>query len=291
MKIAYFKDQCAQNSGPVLDAFLHSCESQGHSMIANSMDGDAVVIWSMLWSGRMAKNLGVYQHYRGHGKPVFVLEVGALRRDHLWRVAMDHVNRRGYFGIMNNDDARAKKLGLQLQPWRHTGSHILVSLQRSDSGQWDSPEVAAVWLDRVIEELRSVTSRPIVIRPHPRQVFRSKWTDIAVQTPSRLPDTYDDYDFPDSLSDAWAVINWSSNPGIIAAMSGVPVFTGPDSLAAPVACQDLTMIENPSRPDRQQWLNDLAYCEWTVEEIAQGLPLARLMTAVPHHAAIQPRQY
>jgi hypothetical protein len=29
-------------------------------------------------------------------------------------------------------------------------------------------------------------------------------------------------------------------------------------------------------PDRAQWLNDYAYTEWTVEEIAQGTPFSRL---------------
>jgi hypothetical protein len=29
-------------------------------------------------------------------------------------------------------------------------------------------------------------------------------------------------------------------------------------------------------PDRQQWLNDYAHTEWTVTEIADGLPLTQL---------------
>jgi hypothetical protein len=60
-------------------------------------------------------------------------------------------------------------------------------------------------------------------------------------------------------------------------LNGIPVFTGPESLAAPVANLRLARIEDPNMPDRQQWANNVAYTEWTIEEIAQGLPLARLI--------------
>jgi hypothetical protein len=36
------------------------------------------------------------------------------------------------------------------------------------------------------------------------------------------------------------------------------------------------MIDNPHMPNRQQWLNDYAHTEWTVEEISQGMPLKHL---------------
>ena len=75
---------------------------------------------------------------------------------------------------------------------------------------------------------------------------------------------------------AWAVVNWNSNPGVVAALNGVPVFTGPTSLAKPIANLDFDMIERPSMPPREQWANDLAYTEWTVDEITNGEPLDRL---------------
>ena len=44
----------------------------------------------------------------------------------------------------------------------------------------------------------------------------------------------------------------------------------------PLTNKDFTTIGMPKRPDRTQWLNDIAYTEWTLEEIAQGKPLNRL---------------
>jgi hypothetical protein len=51
---------------------------------------------------------------------------------------------------------------------------------------------------------------------------------------------------------------------------------GYQSLAYDVANKDFSTIENPIMPDRQQWLNDYVHTEWTVEEIAQGLPFSQL---------------
>jgi hypothetical protein len=48
-------------------------------------------------------------------------------------------------------------------------------------------------------------------------------------------------------------------------------------LAAPVANLDLAQIENPLRPDRTQWIEQLAHTEWTTAEIESGVPLQRLL--------------
>ena len=95
--------------------------------------------------------------------------------------------------------------------------------------------------------------------------------------PRHISGTYDSFDYEKQLNDAWCVVNHSSNPATQAVLNGVPIFTGPESLAAPVANLNLKRIEDPDLPDRQQWANNIAYTEWTVEEIAEGIPLQRLM--------------
>jgi len=73
-------------------------------------------------------------------------------------------------------------------------------------------------------------------------------------------------------------ISYSSNPGIHSIIEGVPSFVSPSSLAYDVAndIDFLHDIENPVMPDRTQWINDYAHTEYTVEEIANGIPLNRL---------------
>jgi hypothetical protein len=87
----------------------------------------------------------------------------------------------------------------------------------------------------------------------------------------------DSFDYDRCLSTAWAVINHNSGPGAQAVLNGVPAFVHVSSLAAPVGNTDLFTINNPAKPDRTAWLEQLAHTEWYTEEIALGLPLKRLL--------------
>jgi hypothetical protein len=100
--------------------------------------------------------------------------------------------------------------------------------------------------------------------------------NVRRETPKQVPGSYDDFDI--DYRGVYATVSYSSNPGIHSVLEGVPAFVGPASLAYDVAndIDFLHDINNPLRPDRQQWLNDYAHTEWTVEEISQGLPLKRL---------------
>jgi hypothetical protein len=41
-------------------------------------------------------------------------------------------------------------------------------------------------------------------------------------------------------------------------------------LAWEVGLSDLSQVENPFKPNRDQWLNNLAYANWTLEEVRNG---------------------
>ena len=59
--------------------------------------------------------------------------------------------------------------------------------------------------------------------------------------------------------------------GVAAIMNGVPLFVDDKSAVCyQVANYDLKNIENPARPERQQWLNDLAACHWSDDEVLSG---------------------
>jgi len=88
--------------------------------------------------------------------------------------------------------------------------------------------------------------------------------------------TIDDTNFKDTLKDAWAVINHSSNPAMEAVINGIPVFVSADSLCYDVGNHSLTHINNPKMPNRQEWANKLSYTEWFENEIEVGLPWRRI---------------
>jgi len=242
------------------------------------MDCDAAIIWSVLWQGRMAANQLVYEHYRQQNKPVIIVEVGALHRGITWKVAVNNVTADGYYGHRDNlDFDRPQKLGIALKQKSVNNPNILLTAQHSKSLQLLGIKSIEHWLLDQIKEIRKVTDRHILIRPHPRSPINRLVFDKFVkwQNPVRVANTYDNFDFN---TDYHAIVNYNSGPGIQAALNGTPVVVDQTSLAYPVSIS-IDDIEMPAEANRDQWLIELCHTEYTLEELKQGLWLKRL-TAV-----------
>jgi hypothetical protein len=255
----------ALNSAPVFDAFEQGLTSQGHTVTKHSKNGDVAVIWSVLWSGRMRENQAIWNYYRKQNKPVIVLEIGGLIRETTWKIGINGINQGSYFVPNGQDDTRKNQLGLNFKPWKTTGNEILICTQHDKSQQWDGNLSLKDWTTNIIKEIRQYSQRPIKIRPHPRcVVYPNIFDKNIIKSTERTIER--------EFNTAWAVINYSSNPGIESILNGVPAFVSNKSLASPVGNLEFSNIENPNRPDRTQWLNDLAWTEWTTEEMAKGIP-------------------
>tara|TARA_E500000081_G_C6139606_1_gene359366 strand:- start:101 stop:931 length:831 start_codon:yes stop_codon:yes gene_type:complete len=272
VKFSLFTHNGALNSKPVFEAFAQGVSTLGHEVVYNDLDADVAVIWSVLWHGRMSANKNVWDHFKKQNKKVIVLEVGALFRGTTWKVGIDGINRDAIFPDGNNNSDRAEQLGLKLKPWNTNGSKIIICTQHDKSQQWEGMPPIQQFVVDMIRGVQMWTDKEIVVRPHPR--CKLNIPGIEVQAPKQIPGTYDDFDL--QFEDVYAVINWSSNPATQAVMNGIPVFTGQSSLAWDMSIKSLTNINNPLLPDREQWLNNLAYTEWSVPEISQGTPIKHL---------------
>ena len=281
MKFKLWREFGALNSTPVFDAFEHSLVSNGHT-ITNSSDirnADVHVLWSVLFNGRMAPNQRIWTDARTFDKPVIVLEVGGIKRGTTWKVGLNGINRDAYFGDTGMDSNRSSLQRLKLTPWRTSGEYILICGQHDKSLQWSKMPRMSNWFLNTYDEIRKHTDRPIIFRPHPRcrlEHIERGLKNVIRQEPRHVTNTYDDFDM--GFNNIWATVSYSSNPGIHSIISGVPSFVSNSSLAYPVAndIDFLHNIEDPVMPDRAQWLNDYAWTEYTVDEIAQGIPLKRL---------------
>ena len=279
MKFSLWKQYGALNSKPVFDAFAHSLMAAGHDVVWNNPVCDVDVIWSVLFSGRMSPNKDIWERNLAQSKPTVVLEVGGIKRGTTWKVGVNGINRDAYFGDLGNDSSRANLLRLKVKPWRTDGEYILIAGQHDKSLQWKNMPRMSNWFLNTYDEIRKHTDRPILFRPHPRcrlEHIERGLKNVIRQEPKHVNGTYDDFDM--QFNNIWATVSYSSNPGIHSIISGVPSFVSDSSLAYPVAndIDFLYDIENPLMPDRQQWLNDYAWTEFTVEEISQGIPLKRL---------------
>ena len=276
--IAYFPSQCAQNSRPVMSAVLDYLQARGIQTQENSMTADAAIIWSVLWAGRMAPNQAVYQHYRSQGKPVIIIEIGALYRGNTWKISVNNITSQGYYGHLDNLDwDRPAKLKISLATQIGSKPNIIIAAQHDRSLQ-----VAGVnmtdWVNNTIGILRNNTDRPITIRPHPRcrLMLNSLPPGVSVEPPKKLANTYDSYDMH---FDCHAVVNYNSGPGIQAVIAGVRPVVDMTSLAYPVGV-GFSDIEQPYETDRDLWLRQICHTEYTVEELQRGTWLKRIAPAL-----------
>lgn len=271
MKVAYFPNQTALQSEPVWQSFLTGLKTLGHEPVENTLDADAAVIWSVLWYGRMKSNQQVYEHYRAQGKPVFIIEVGTLKRGTTWKVSLNHITSEGLYPNSHTLDLdRPSKLGVSLFPVRADArSSILIATQHQHSLQWANLPSIEQWVDTTIQNLRLYTDRQILVRQHPRFPIRLKnYKNVSVSIPNKLPNTYDEYDISYNHH---CVVNYCSGPSIQAPIRGIPIICDRSSLAFPVSSR-LRDIESPKIPNREEWFIKICHTEWTIDEISQGIP-------------------
>ena len=276
--VAYFPLQCALNSGPVMSAVLDCLQRRGIQTQENSMTSDAAVIWSVLWHGRMSANQQVYEHYRAQGKPVIIIEIGALYRGNTWKISVNNITSHGYYGHLDNLDwDRPTKLNISLATQLVSNPNVIIAVQHDRSLQ-----VAGVnmidWVINTISTLRNNTDRPITIRPHPRcrLMLNNLPPGVSIESPKKLANTYDSYDMH---FDCHAVVNYNSGPGIQAAIAGSRPIVHATSLAHPVSV-GFADIEQPYITNRDLWLTQISHTEYTLDELEQGLWLNRIHPAL-----------
>ena len=261
-----------------MSAVLGALQQAGIQTQENSQSSDAAVIWSVLWNGRMKANQTVYEHYRAQGKPVIIIEIGALHRGITWKIAVNNITAQGYYGHLDRLDwDRPARLKVSLAKPATQKSNIVIAAQHDRSLQV-SNIVVSDWVKHTVTTLKKHTDRPIAIRPHPRcrLLLNNLPPGVSIETPRKLNNTYDSYDMH---YDCHAVVNYNSGPGTQAAIAGVRALVDQTSLAWPVSI-DLTELEQPYSKDRDLWLTQICHTEYTLDELKAGLWLKRIESAL-----------
>jgi hypothetical protein len=161
-----------------------------------------------------------------------------------------------------------KDYNMDMSPWRSTGSHILLALQRPQG--WSMRGVNfETWLVDTIQQIRNNTDRPIVARWHP-----GNWKDFPryeklikkqkiIVSPQERPIIED-------LKNCWALVCHNSTPSSVSVIEGIPAFITDDPgycQAGPMVNRDFSKLENPLMPDRDLWIKQLSQCHWNFEDL------------------------
>lgn len=183
------------------------------------------------------------------------------------KITIDDRHPTAYFQNRAHDASRFAVHKLKIAPWRGKGRHILVAGMSAKAARAEgfAPEQ---WERRTIAELRRFTARPIIYRAKPNWK-QAKPLPGAAFSPGFQP-------LDKALANCHAVVGHHSNVCVDALIAGVPVFCT-KGVARPMGLADLKQIEAPILPDdRAQWAADVAWCQWDVREMAEGLPWRHL---------------
>ena len=88
----------------------------------------------------------------------------------------------------------------------------------------------------------------------------------------------------DSLQNAHCCVAYTSGSSLDAILDGVPVIpTSQYNFVWEISSHSINDIENPKLGEREQLLYNLAYAQWSVQEIQQGKPWNHLYEYISSH--------
>ena len=259
------------------------------------------------------KNLDTqYEYIRNSGKPFLVTESPVFRQN---MPAKNQYNRWSWFSYFQdegdycNEDSPSdrwlkisKEQNLIVEPWQNNSDgHILLCLQRPGDSSLHrilikKKQDYKYWIWKTVRDIRRYTDRKIVIRLHP---FRR---ETVLNMLFAIEDTFKNIEISENTSGmitfgggnggdglikdiegAYCAVGLNSNVLTETVMAGIPTFSlCSGSMAWSVSNHFLRDINSPIMEfDRTQWLYNLSYCQWSEDEIEQGLPWEHLKKKLP----------
>lgn len=218
---------------------------------ANYVPSDLAITWGWRQQTLKARQKRV-------GGRVLVMERGYIGdRFHWTSLAYDGLNGRGqFFPPDDTGDRFDRHHGDLLKSWKG-GRYVLLAGQVPTDCSLEHVDYAR-WLRQAATSLM-VHDLPVVYRPHP--MLRQ---EMRVDLP-QAPDNVEE-----ALAAAAMVAVYNSNFAVDAVLAGVPtVAVDRGTMAYPVCGHDL--LTWPPTPAREAWAARLAWCQWSPDELADGI--------------------
>lgn len=154
---------------------------------------------------------------------------------------------------------------------RRAGGNHVVLCGMSDKGARSCGYEPEQWERQAIAAIRKHTNRPIIYRPKPS--WKGAKPIEGTHYSSKLRT------FEQELECAHCVVTRHSNCALEALLAGVPAHAT-EGVAATVVPWNLDRIEAPPMPSAdmlRQLAQNVAYCQWSIAEMRDGLPWQHLI--------------
>jgi hypothetical protein len=173
-----------------------------------------------------------------------------------------------YFQLRKHSPNRAERFGINIEPWRvgrywKEDKKYILLCGMGDKGAQAEGYRAEQWERWAIEEIRSRTNRPIVYRPKPSWKCARRIQGVGF--------SHKDVSIEEALVNCHAVVTHHSNAAVDAMVRGIPAFVW-KGVGVVIGSSNLDDIDTPRYPEgREQWVNDIAHTQWSVDEMRAGI--------------------
>lgn len=236
----------------VIEAFAEGLKQHGvKHKFAKAMPGDPFVV---CWAWRNGRK------YFANGSQTLILERGYIGDRNKWFSAgWNGLNGRADFYNHDVTASRWEKLfASMVRPWKPGGEHILLCGQVPGDMSLQGKDINAMY-PKIAQALERYYKIPVVFRPHP--LAKGGYQSLDGHQTSTGP-------MQEALDGAALVWAYNSNSGVDAVMGGTPTAAlDKGSMVWEICTHGLGDFR---RPDRSEWGRKIAYCQWTVEEMASG---------------------
>lgn len=226
----------------------------------------------------------IFDHHAVH-ENLLVIERGFIKRDIYHSIGWNNMNGYAFFNNAKSPSDRWDKLGVDLKPWRTDGKKILITGQvpwdgnvqnlytEEENKNWSSVVNAYLgWLNNLYKTLDGLGyGKNIIFRKHPAISGENSSLDIESRILIPREKWSSGLTLEEDLEDAKVLVTYNSNSAVNSVINGVPVVVfDQGSMAWPVAGKLIKNVKRVRTPKRVQWAYNLAYTQWSLEEIGNG---------------------
>lgn len=240
MSLVAYCQMDKEKSRRVCEAFAQGCGGSVTSVTEPTLRPGGAAFY-----GVRPPWLHLWEQARHEGRDAYYIDNAFVDagREHYFRIGKNAFQS---WSREPSDGKRLAALGVQIQPWKRDGRHILICPQ---SVEFMAMHGNGDWLSQTVGQVQAHTDRPVILRA--KGSTRSLAADFK---------------------DAWLIVAHSSAVATEALLAGLPVVVTDPLCAAAEFGSTFAEIETPKYPDgRGEWAARLADSQWSIPELKKGI--------------------
>jgi len=244
------------NKGHLYDQYLVNFIHGSGGIISDwdqEQNTDSVLVIRGLGGGSQK----AIRHCWKTGRTFYAIDTGYFGNGKVKYIHRVTKNSLQYLGpIIERPLDRAQSFGYKFTKFKPGTKILLVPPSDKVMKLFDQPE-PEIWVNQTIKKIRKYSDRPIEIRLKPSRSERVSVKSIQAALAENVH----------------CLVTYNSIAAIEALMEGKPAIVLGDNAASVIAETDLSNIENPKIPSKDEmdaYMANLAYCQFTVEELKSG---------------------